>query len=192
LNDEIHANFRLGAQLALQILTLICCALINEKPAHPGQDAEDILKAKSVVIGLGNVYMKDDGLGLRVAGELEKMNLGENVSVQEHPEMDLAVIGTLQDASKVIIIDAVKSGKEPGTISKYTFTPRKEEIAELPSLHSMKLSDLLDIAMSSGALTCPVVIVGVEPKDDSPGTELSSEVESALPRVIEAVIKELS
>jgi hydrogenase maturation protease len=150
------------------------------------------LKAKTVVIGLGNVYMKDDGLGLRVAGELEKMNLGENVSVQEHPEMDLAVIGTLQDASKVIIIDAVKSGKEPGTISKYTFTPRKEEIAELPSLHSMKLSDLLDIAMSSGTLTCPVVIVGVEPKDDSPGTELSSEVESALPRVIEAVIKELS
>jgi hydrogenase maturation protease len=151
-----------------------------------------MLKAKSVVIGLGNLYMRDDGIGLRVAKELEKMKFGESVSIQEYPEMDLAIIGTLQDAAKVIIVDAVKSGKEPGTISKYTFIPRKEEIADLPSLHSMKLSDLLDIAMSSGTLTRPVVILGVEPKDDSPGTELSPEVELSLSKVIQAVIKELS
>lgn len=181
----------MGAQLALQSLTLTYCALINEKTSSPSWDAEDILKVKSVVIGLGNLYMTDDGLGLRVAEELKKMNLEESVSVQVYPEMDLAVIGTLQDASKVIIVDAVKGGKQPGTISKYKFTPRKEEIVELPSLHSMKLSDLLDIAMSSGTLTCPVILLGVEPKDDSPGTELSPEIESALPKVIEAVIREL-
>jgi Ni,Fe-hydrogenase maturation factor len=46
--------------------------------------------------------------------------------------------------------------------------------------------------MSSGILSCPVVIVDVEPKDDSLGIGLSSEVEAALPKVIEAVIKELS
>jgi hydrogenase maturation protease len=181
-----------GAQSALWIPTLICCALISEKPSSPSEDAEVVVRTKSVVIGLGNLYMKDDGLGLRVAEALKKMNLGEGVSVQQHPEMDLAVIGKLQDASKVIIVDAVKGGMEPGTISKYTLTPRKEEIAALPGLHSMKLSDLLDIAMSSGVLTCPVVIVGVEPKDDSLGTELSSEVQSALPKVIEAVVRELS
>jgi hydrogenase maturation protease len=181
-----------GAQSALWIPTLICCALISEKPSSPSEDAELVVKTKTVVIGLGNLYMKDDGLGLRVAEELKKMNLGEAVSVQQRPEMDLAVIGELQDASKVIIVDAVKGGMKPGTISKYTLTPRKEEIAALPGLHSMKLSDLLDIAMSSGVLTCPVVIVGVEPKDDSLGTELSSEVQSALPKVIEAVVGELS
>jgi hydrogenase maturation protease len=169
-----------------------CCALINEISPTPNQDAEEILEAKSVVIGLGNLYMGDDGLGLRVAQALRKKDLGENISVQEYPEMDLAIIGDLQDASKVIIVDALRSGKAPGTVSKYTFTRRTQDVAELPSLHSMKLSDLLDIAVSSGILTCPVVIVGVEPKDDSPGTELSFEVESALPRVIEAVMKELS
>lgn len=136
--------------------------------------------------------MRDDGLGIRVVEALEERDLGEGVSVQESPEMDLTVIEKLQGASRVIVVDAVRGGKEPGTVSKYTLTPRKGNLTELPSLHSLQLSDVLDLAMSSGLLTCPVVIIGVEPKDDSPGTGLSLEVESALSKVIEAVIKELS
>jgi hydrogenase maturation protease len=176
----------------LQALPLSCCALINEISPIPNQDAEEILEAKSVVIGLGNLYMGDDGLGLRVAKALKEKELGESVSVQAYPELDLAIIGNIQDASKVIIVDAVRGGKEPGTVSKYTFARRSQDLAELPSLHGMELSDVLDIAVSSGILTCPVVIVGVEPKNDSPGTELSFEVESALPKAVEAVMKELS
>ena len=149
------------------------------------------MKEKAVVIGLGNLYMRDDGLGIRVAQVLKERDLGENVSVQEHPEMDLTVIENLQGASRVIVVDAVRGGKEPGTVSKYALAPRKGDLTQLPSLHSLALSDILDLAMSSGMLTCPVVIVGVEPKDDSLGVGLSPEVESALPKVIEAVIKEL-
>jgi hydrogenase maturation protease len=149
------------------------------------------MKERKVVIGLGNLYMRDDGFGIRVAQALKKMELGESVSVQEYPEMDLTVIENLHGASSVIVVDAVRGGKEPGTVTKYAFTSRKGDLSEFPSLHSLKLSDVLDLAMSSGILTCPVVIVGVEPKDDSLGTGLSAEVESALPRAIEAVIKEI-
>jgi hydrogenase maturation protease len=136
--------------------------------------------------------MRDDGLGIRVAQELKKKTLGKNVSVEEHREMDLDVIQNLQDASKVIVVDAVRGGKRAGTVSKYALTPRKGDLTELPSLHSLKLSDILDLAVSSGILTCPVVVIGVEPKDDSPGIGLSPEVESALTKVIEAVIKEIT
>ena len=106
--------------------------------------------------------------------------------------MDLTVIEELRGASGVIIVDSVRGGKEPGTVSKYAFTPQEGDLSELPSLHSLKLSDILDLAISSGILSCPVVIVGVEPKDDSMGIGLSPEVEAALPRAIEAVITELS
>ena len=167
-------------------------ALNNEKPSTAIKDAGDTLKEKAVVIGLGNLHMRDDGLGIRVAQALEERDLGENVSVQEHPEMDLTVIEGLRGASKVIIVDTVRGGKEPGTVSKYTLAPRKDDLSELPSLHSLKLGDILDLAMVSGILTCPVVIVGVEPKDDSLGMGLSSEVESALPKAMEIVINELS
>jgi hydrogenase maturation protease len=155
-------------------------------------NAGDTLREKAVIIGLGNLYMKDDGLGIRVAEALMKKNLGEDVSVQEYPDMDLTVIENLEGPSRVIVVDAVKGGKEPGTISKYTIRSRKGDLPELPSLHSLKLIDILDLAMNSGILTCPVVILGVEPQDDSPGIGLSPSVESALPKVIEAVIKELS
>jgi hydrogenase maturation protease len=146
---------------------------------------------KKVVIGLGNLCMRDDGVGIRAAEALMERDLGENVSVQEYPDMDFTVIENLEGPSRVIVVDAVKGGREPGTISRYTLTPRKGDLAELPSLHSLKLTDIFDLAMKSGILTCPVVILGVEPRDDSPGIGLSPSVESALPKVIEAVIKEL-
>jgi hydrogenase maturation protease len=150
------------------------------------------LKGKAVVIGLGNLYMRDDGLGIRVAKALEERGLGESVSIQAYPEMDLTLIEKLQGTSKVIVVDSVRGGKEPGTVSKYTLTPRKAELSELPSLHSLTLHDILDLAVSSGILTCPVVIVGVEPRDNSPGEGLSCEVESALAKAIEAITEELS
>jgi hydrogenase maturation protease len=149
------------------------------------------MNEKTVVIGLGNLYMRDDGVGIRVAQDLKKKELGENVSVQEFPEMDLTVIEKLHGASTVIVVDAVRGGKEPGTVSKFAFVPRRDDLTELPSLHSLELSDVLDLASSTGILTCPVVIVGVEPKDDSLGNGLSPEVEAAVPKAIEAVIKEL-
>ena len=136
--------------------------------------------------------MKDDGLGIRVAEKLKEKGLGESVSIQAYAGMDLTLIETMQGASKVIVVDAVRGGKEPGAVSRYTLTPRKGDLFELPSLHSLALSDVLDLAVSSGILTCPVVIIGVEPKDDSLGIGMSPEVESALPRVIDAIIKELS
>ena len=149
------------------------------------------MKEKAVVIGLGNLYMRDDGFGIRVAQKLKEEELGEDVSVEEYPEMDLTVIEHLHGASRVILVDAVRGGKEPGTVSKFEFAPRKGDLHELPSLHSLELSDVLDLASSTGILTCPVVIVGVEPKDDSLGDELSPEVEAAVPKAVEVIMKEL-
>ena len=136
--------------------------------------------------------MKDDGFGLRVAQALKEKELGENISVQESAEMDLTVIESLRNASKVIVVDSVRGGRDPGTVSKYTFTPRTGDLSELPSLHSLKLTDVLDLATSSGILTCPVIIVGMEPRDDSLGTGFSPEVEAALPEAIQTVMGELS
>lgn len=149
------------------------------------------MESRIVVVGLGNAYMKDDGLGVRVADALKQRELGRHISVQTHSEMDLTIAQELQGASKLVVVDALRSGRKPGTVTKYTVTPRKSELSELPSLHSFSLHDVLDLAMSSGIITCPVVIIGVEPKDVSLGEGLSAEVESSLPEAIEAVIKEL-
>jgi len=149
------------------------------------------MRDQIVVIGLGNLYMGDDGIGIRVARALQEMNLREDVSVLEHAEMNLSIIETFQGASKLIIVDSVKGGKKPGTVSQYTITGRKGDLDRLSSLHSLKLTDIIDLAISAGILTCPIIIIGVEPKNVSLGEGLSPEVERALPQAVEAVIREL-
>lgn len=149
------------------------------------------MKDHIVVIGLGNLYLGDDGIGIRVARALKEMNLREDVSVLEHAEMDLSIIEMFQGASKLIIIDSVKGGKKPGTVSQYTLTSRKGDLDRLSNLHSLKLTDIIDLAISAGTLTCPIIMIGVEPKNVSLGEGLSPEVERALPKAVEAVIREL-
>jgi hydrogenase maturation protease len=136
--------------------------------------------------------MRDDGVGIRAAEALRRRELGPHVSVHEQTEMDFTIIQEVQGASKVIIIDALRGGKEPGAVTKYRFNLRKDDLSELPSLHSLQLSEILDLAAKAEILKCPVIIIGVEPKDDTLGEQMSSEVQSALPKVLDSVAGELS
>ncbi len=146
---------------------------------------------KIVVIGLGNVFMKDDGVGIQVARELKQHDLGKGVLVYDYQEMDLSLLRYFQGASKVVVVDALKSGKPPGTISKYSIATREGPLLQLPSLHGLQLYDMFDLANQAGLLSCPVIIVGVEPKDCSVGEEMTEELMDALPRAVDEVIKEL-
>lgn len=149
------------------------------------------VEGKIVVIGLGNVFMRDDGIGIHVATELRRHNLGRDVLVYDYQEMDLSLLEYFQGASKVVVVDALKSGKPPGTVSKYLIATRQGPLLQLPNLHGLQLFDLFDLANQAGLLSSPVVIVGVEPKDCSLGEEMSEELVTALPRAVGEVIKEL-
>lgn len=152
---------------------------------------EEGKEGKSVVLGLGNVFMRDDGIGIHVAREVGQRNLGKEVLVYDYQEMDLSLLEYFQGASKLVLVDALKSGKPPGTVSKYSIAPREDPLIQLPSLHGLQLFDIFDLANQAGLLSCPVIIVGVEPKDCSPGEEMSEELAAALPRAVDEVIKEL-
>ncbi len=152
---------------------------------------EEGKERKMVVVGLGNVFMRDDGIGIHVAREVRQRNLGTEVDVYDYQEMDLTLLEYFQGASKLVVVDALKSGNPPGTVSKYSIAPREDTLTQLPSLHGLQLFDLFDLAKQAGLLSCPVIIVGVEPKDCSPGEEMSEELADALPRAVDEVIKEL-
>ncbi len=147
------------------------------------------MPGRVVVIGLGNVFMKDDGVGIRVAKEV-MLKVEGKADVYEYGEMDLSLLGYLRDASLIIIVDALRSGRSPGSVSKYLFSPDSHPV-EVRNLHSMQLHDLLNLAAQTGVLTCPVTVIGVEPRDVTYGEGLSEEVRSALPAAVEAVMEEV-
>ncbi|MDA4131547.1 MAG: hydrogenase maturation protease [Thaumarchaeota archaeon] len=148
-------------------------------------------EGKTVVVGLGNPYMRDDGVGIRAARTLRGLLLGDLVCVYEAQGVDLSLLWQFKGARKVIVIDAVRSGGHPGTVTRHVIAPKDEPMSRLPSLHALELYDLFDLAAEGELLPCPVVIIGVEPDDCSPGEELTSALTDALPKVVQAAIEEL-
>jgi len=153
----------------------------HEEPTH-----------NAVVMGLGNRYFHDDGIGIIVAGELKRQNLGNSVLVRSSQNFDLELLSELRGVSRLVIVDAIRSGTPPGTITKYVVTPRHTPLSAIPGLHSLELHDLIDIGNLTGLLDSPVTVIGVEPKDCRLGEGLSSEVEGALPSVVAYVVEELN
>ena len=154
-------------------------------------DPDRLAAGKTVVLGLGNRYLRDDGIGIAVAEELQRLNLGEGVLVRVHQTFDLWLLSEYSGASRLIVVDSVKSGSQPGTIMEYEVTPLPGSLSSMPGLHSMNLHDLVDFACKTGLLECPVVIVGVEPKNCDVGEGLSTELQRVVPDVVARVAAEV-
>lgn len=166
---------------------------MTDDGAEPEPDiSEASFEGKRVVVGLGNPYMKDDGVGILVAKELRRRNLGAGVLVYEYQALDLSLLWQFRGASMVIVVDALRSGGSAGTVSTYSIKPREGPLLQLPGLHALQLYDMFDLANQTGTLPCPVTIIGVEPGDCNPGEGLSQEVSASIPRVVDAVLQELA
>lgn len=149
-------------------------------------------EGKVVVLGIGNPYMHDDAIGPKVVEELKGRKIGENVLVFDYGSLDPALLAYFKGSSKVVIVDALKAGETPGTVSKYMVSESNNPLPRVPSLHQFELYDLVDLAAETGLLPCPIVIIGIEPKDCAPGDGLSDEVKQAIPNVINEVLTELN
>lgn len=156
-----------------------------DEPTAPVPD--EFATGKTVVLGLGNPYLRDDGVGIAVAKELQNRGLGERTIVRVHQAFDLWLLSEFSGASRLVVVDAVKSGSVPGTVTEYEVAPRQGPLSSLPGLHSLELHDLVDFASRTGLLTCPVTIIGVEPGDCGVGEGLSPEVEQAIPEAVALV-----
>jgi hydrogenase maturation protease len=150
------------------------------------------MSKKTIVLGVGNLLLKDEGIGIHVVQELQKRQLPNGVEVVDGATSGMNLLALFPEASRLIIVDCVKGGKEPGTI--YKFTPdevKKREWRLMTSLHDVNLADVLQLAEQMNEMPEEVVIIGVEPKELDYGVELSPELEAKLPQVIEEVFKEL-
>ena len=157
-----------------------------EPELHP-----EFLAGKSVVIGIGNSYMKDDAIGIRVANELRGRDLGSDVYVYDYQAMDLSLLSYFQKASKVIIVDALKSGSPPGTVTKYSISKKEGPLLELPNLHELQLFDIMDLANQAGFFPVSPTVIGIEPEDCTAGEGLTERVTDAVPVALAKVLAEL-
>lgn len=147
---------------------------------------------KVVIIGVGNLLLKDEGVGVHVGQELQKERLPEAVEVHDGSVAGIGLLEFFQGASKVLLIDAADMNLNPGALAR--FTP--EEVAskiDAPrfSTHDVGLLEVLELARVLDQCPPEVVIFGIQPKEISWGTELSPEVQASIPKVVEMVLGEI-
>lgn len=144
-----------------------------------------------LVLGVGNILLSDEGVGVRAVEAMAGLKLPDNVELLDGGTASINFLDTFANRDKVIIIDAVKGGNQPGTL--YRFNPDNITVTkqQFISLHQVGLLETLTIARYLGYAPREVVIFGIEPHKVSPGLELSPEVTRVVPRVIELVLSEL-
>ena len=154
-------------------------------------------KQKVFVCGIGNKLKRDDGLGSFVVEKLKKRELPANVTVEDFGISGFKTALEIGNYDKVIFIDAVQKGRNPGEI--YTSTLKREEFLESQSLDSRSVSvhesDLEKILASAAAIHVypdEGLIIGCEPEDLSVGLGLSEKVEKSVDKIVEMVINQIN
>jgi len=147
--------------------------------------------SKTLVLGVGNLLLKDEGVGVHVAQRMMEMDLPENVEVVDGGTATLDILPLVDGVDRLIIVDALKAGEAPGTIYKIAPEDIVKDEQEALSLHQIDLLQMLDMCALIGSKPS-TVIIGIEPKEINFSVGLSSEVEGRIPRVVELVMEEIS
>jgi hydrogenase maturation protease len=149
-------------------------------------------RKRIVIVGVGNVLLKDEGIGVHVVRALQEMSLaspGGDVEVVDGGT-SLGALDRAEGADKLIIIDAARGGGEPGTIYRFAPDEVSGEPKLLTSLHDLGLLDSLRMMESVGNPPRETVIIGVEPAEVDWGLELTPALRGKLPDVVRRVVEE--
>ena len=145
---------------------------------------------KVVVIGVGNLLLKDEGIGIHTINALQEVNIPHSVKIIDGgTSPDLIAYSKAGD--KLIIIDAVKAGSRPGTIYRFQPHDLTSEAKRVISAHELGVEQGLKMLSLIGNEPAEIVIIGVEPKEIDWGTELSAELQQKIPEIVNVVLKEI-
>jgi len=146
-----------------------------------------------VVLGVGNILLRDEGVGVRVLEELrDRYSFPENVRLVDGGTQGLWLMATLQEADRLIVIDAVLGRGKPGTIYRLERDDLPKGLRSKQSAHDSDLVEALNLCSLMGMGPQSVVVVGVEPENIQPfGLELTETIGGKIEELILNVLSEL-
>lgn len=134
-----------------------------------------------LILGVGNLLMQDEGVGVRAIEELEKrFRIPPAVELLDGGTAGLELLNQLAGRDALIIVDAVHSGKPPGTLVRFEGEQVPAVFRRKISPHQLGISDLLAAARLMDLLPPRLVLFGVQPGMLGTGLELSAPVAQVL------------
>jgi hydrogenase maturation protease len=143
-------------------------------------------------VGVGNAFRSDDGVGLVVAERL-RGRVPEGVEVTVCEQEASRVLDALEGADAAVIVDAVASGAEAGTLHRFDAAAAPVPARAFgSSTHAFGVGEAIELARALGKLPPAVVVYGIEGREFAAGTELSPQVASAVEPAAAAILEELA
>jgi hydrogenase maturation protease len=144
-----------------------------------------------LLIGIGNEYRSDDGIGLLVARKIGEKKLS-SVIVKEESGEGAALMEAWKGFEDVIVVDAVSSGSKPGTIFK--MNANKERVPAKffhCSTHAFSVAEAIELARTMKTLPATILLYGIEGENFAAGTGISFAVEEAARQVIRQTMNDV-
>ncbi len=143
-----------------------------------------------LVLGIGNVLMGDEGVGVHVVRALQEEALPEGVECLDGGTGSFLLLDPMQRAKKVILIDATIDGSPPGTVRR--LTPRySSDYPQTLTAHDIGLKDLLDSYYLLGSEPDVTLFAVSIPVIHEVRMELSPELEAQVPNIVKLVLQEI-
>lgn len=148
---------------------------------------------KAVVLGVGNIILADEGVGVRVIEALERdYVMPPGVSVIDAGTSSMEMLDDMSHLDFLLVVDAIAAGKVPGTLVQLRGDEVPVFFRRNLSPHGIGLSDVLASLEFLGAEPKETVILGVQPVSMELSTELTPAIAARVPELVAQVVDELT
>ncbi|MBL8660942.1 MAG: HyaD/HybD family hydrogenase maturation endopeptidase [Rhodospirillales bacterium] len=146
----------------------------------------------TLILGLGNLLLSDEGIGVHAVGALvEQVQLPPDVEVLDGGTSGMDLLDQIAARVHLIVVDAVKTGRPPGSVVRLTGEEVPAFFQSRISPHQLGLSDVLAVLRLMDCAPERVTVIGVEPVCLDLGLALSPAVAACLPEVLALIRAEL-
>ena len=149
---------------------------------------------KTIVLGVGNPILRDDGVGIHVVNQLKKHVNDPSVTIDEAQTGGMNLLDMIRGYDKAILIDAIKiKHAQPGEVKRFLLSDFSSVHSYNP--HDVTLLEALQLAEKLGENRIPreIIVIGIV-LEEMPlefGEQLSSTVSAAVPKAVEMTLSEL-
>lgn len=147
---------------------------------------------KTLILGVGNILLSDEGLGVRAVEELRKgYTFPQGVELMDGGTLGLDLLYFMESFDRLLLIDAVLGGSPPGTLYKFRDNEVRTYFRKKVSAHELGIQEVLGLAEIRGKKPKEMVLIGMEPESLDISLELSPTVKGNMPVLIDEVLTQL-
>jgi hydrogenase maturation protease len=144
------------------------------------------------IIGIGNTLYSDEGVGVHILPYLEEALAGySNVEVIEGATEGMKLLGPVEDADYLIIVDAVNAGKPGGELITIENAAIPKYFGVKMSVHQVGFQEVLFAAYLQERLPKEMIMFGIQPASLELGLELSETVKEKVPELVASIIEQV-